>query len=381
MIPGPIEYESAVLNSMSLPSLSHTSKEFVSVHREVLQNLMPVFQSKESEGTPFVISGSGTLGMEASTVNFIERNSKVLVINTGHFGDRFVELLSRFTNRVDVLKPPFGEPADPKIVAEKLENNDYDLITATHVDTSTALKNDIKRIADVAKGTGAILVVDGVCSVGGEELDMGWGVDVAFTASQKALGTPPGLAIGMVGPKAMARMEKVPPMTYFSDLRKWISISKAALDLKPGYFGTPNVNLILALNTSLKGILAEGIDRRLKRHEIIANAIREAVSELGLDFIPKSSFANTVSAVNLPEKVELKKFLADAEASGAVFASGIIKEIRDKYFRIGHMGSVGSSEVMIAVGAMERSLKSNGYDVELGRGLKAAQEVIYRSGM
>jgi alanine-glyoxylate transaminase/serine-glyoxylate transaminase/serine-pyruvate transaminase len=378
MIPGPIEYESQVLNTMSLPTLSHSSKEFVSTYREALQNLMTIFGSPLPDGTPFIISGSGTLGMEASTVNFIKRNSKVLVVNTGYFGDRFVDLFSRFTDRVDQVKPSLGMQADSKVIEEKLETNDYDLMTVTHVDTSTGVRNDIKKIAEIARKTDTLLVVDAVCSAGGEQLDMKWGIDVAFSASQKALGAPPGLTVGVVGTRAASIMEKVPPMSFFSDLRKWTAVSKAILDSRSGYFGTPNVNLISALALSLRGIVSEGLDARITRHEIVSTAIREAVTELGLEMIPKESFANTISAIYLPKNVRQKEFLTDAGTNGAVFASGLIKEISERYFRIGHMGSIGSSEVVIAIGAIERSLKKNGHNLELGKGIKAAQEILYR---
>jgi len=377
MIPGPIEYESQVLNTMSLPTISHSSKEFISIYREALQNLMTIFGSSSTEGTPFIISGSGTLGMEASTVNFIKRNSKVLVVNTGYFGDRFVDLFSRFTDRIDQVKPSLGMQADPKLIEEKLETNEYDLMTVTHVDTSTGVRNDVKKIAEITKKRDTLLVVDAVCSAGGEKLDMKWGIDVAFSASQKALGAPPGLTVGVVGSRAASIMEKVPPMSFYSDLRKWAAVSKAMLDSRLGYFGTPNVNLISALAQSLRNIVSEGLNSRITRHEIMSTAIRGGITELGLEMIPKASFANTISAIYLPKNVRQKEFLADAETNGAVFASGLIKEISERYFRIGHMGSIGSSEVVIAISAIERSLKKNGYDIELGKGIKAAQEILF----
>jgi len=155
------------------------------------------------------------------------------------------------------------------------------------------------------------------------------------------------------------------------------------MELKSGYFGTPSVNLITALNVSLTSILNEGIEKRLKRHEIIAEGFRAAIKELGLEMIPKVSHANTLSVQYLPGNVKQSNFLLDAERYGAVFAGGLIPEIKEKYFRIGHMGSVSSSEVMISVGAIERALMKNGYKVKLGSGLAVAQEILekYDLGM
>ena len=375
MIPGPIEFDQSVLEAMAMPSYGHTSKEFIQTFSEDLEMVVEIFDAKNS--SPFLISGSGTLGMEISTVNFINRNSKVLVVSNGYFGDRFVELLSRFTKNVEVYKPPLGQAADPLEIYERVNTNKYDLATITHVDTSSGVRNDLKQIAKYFKGLDTVLVADGVCSIGGEEFSMEWGIDVAFTASQKALGTPPGLAIGVVGSKALSAIQRNPPMSYFSDLRKWLEVFKNTIDLKTGYFGTPNVNLLSALNVSLKSILKEGLKNRYERHEIIAKAFRNAINSVGLRMVPEGSYANTLSVPYLPDGVKKDLFLTDAERYGAIFAGGLLPDIKDKYFRIGHMGSVNSSEVMISVGAIERSLLRNGYEIELGTAVSAAEEVLF----
>ena len=379
MIPGPIEYESNVLNEMSLPTISHSSPEFISIYREALQNVSTIFGSDVTDSLPFIISGSGTLGMEVSTVNFINRDSKVLVVNTGYFGDRFVDLLSRFTDKIEQIRPPLGEAAEPGVIKEKLETNEYELMTVTHVDTSTGVRNDVRKIAEAARGSETLLVVDGVCSVGGEEFDMRWGIDVAFTASQKALGTPPGLAVGVAGKRALERMAKVKPLTFFSDLRKWEAVSKGVLASKGGYFGTPNVNLITALRVSLSNILSEGMEKRITRHMLMSSALRAGIEGMGLEIMAKKSFANTVSAVYLPEGVESKRFLSDAENLGVVFASGLIRDIAGKYFRIGHMGSINSTEVLLSLSAIERALNKGGKNIRPGSGLAPAEEVLLKS--
>ena len=379
MIPGPIEYDSDVLNALSLPTISHSSKEFISVYRDVLLNLSAVFGSSTSDSLPFIISGSGTLGMEASVVNFIKRDSKVLVVNTGYFGDRFVDLFSRFTSNFDQIKPALGEAVDPSLVREKIDTNEYELMTVTHVDTSTGVRNDVKRIAEITRNSDTLLVVDAVCSAGGENLDMKWGIDVAFSASQKALGAPPGLAVGVAGSRAISRMDKLQPLSFFSDLRKWRAVSMRILDSKGGYFATPNVNLVMALGVSLSKIMKEGMDVRIRRHELMSASIRAGLESMGLEMIAKKAYANTVSAVYLPQGVDLKKFLEHAEDRGVVFASGLIKEIADRYFRIGHMGNIGPSEVMISIGAIEKAREANGHLMKPGIGLSAAQSDLFKS--
>lgn len=376
MIPGPTEYEPNVLEILARPTLNHTSKEFISIFSQSLEMIRSIFAG--TSVMPFIVSGSGTLGMELATLNFMKKDSKVLIVNTGYFGDRFHELLSRFTDKVDVYKPPLGYAANPKEIQENVESNSYDLVTVTHVDTSTGVRNDVKSIAGYFKNLDTVLVIDGVCSIGGEEFSMDWGVDVAFTASQKALGVPPGLAVGAVNQKAMRVMERSPPLSYFSDLRKWKEIFDKTMKLEPSYFGTPAVNLICALHESLKSILDEGLENRFDRHKIVSKAFREALLTLGLKMIPVDSCANTISTPYLPDGVDKGQFLKDSERYGAVFAGGLLPDIKDKYFRIGHMGSASSSEVIISVGAIERSLKRNGYEVKLGSALASSQEVLAR---
>ncbi|MEM3313329.1 MAG: alanine--glyoxylate aminotransferase family protein [Thermoplasmatales archaeon] len=375
MIPGPIEYESNVLNTLSLPTISHNSKEFILEYQSSLKNLLSIFGASQ-DALPFIISGSGTLSMEISTVNFISRNSKVLVVSTGYFGDRFATLLSRFTKNVEILRPPLGSAAEPKELYEIVSKNEYDVVTVTHVDTSTGVRNNIKEIANLIKETSSLLVVDAVCSAGGEHLRMDWGIDVAFSASQKALGAPPGLAVGVVGQRALRVMKSKDPLTYYSDLRNWEPTIRNTLDAKPSYFATPNVNLIRAFKVSLDSIIREGLDSRIRRHEIIGEAFRTAFKEMGLRLIADKSFANTVSAIYLPGNVELQKFLSSAEDRGFVFAGGLIEGISAKYFRVGHMGIIGSTEVLGAIDAIENSLKRNGYKVESGAAISVAQEVL-----
>ena len=142
-------------------------------------------------------------------------------------------------------------------------------MTITHVDTSTGVITDVKALARPAQQYGALVVVDGVCSVAGEELRMGeWGVDLALTASQKAIGVPPGLALVVAGPRALEafKARKTPVVNYYADWANWLPIMEAYEARKPAYFGTPAVNLVYALNVSLGQILAEGMDARFARH-------------------------------------------------------------------------------------------------------------------
>jgi alanine-glyoxylate transaminase/serine-glyoxylate transaminase/serine-pyruvate transaminase len=226
-----------------------------------------------------------------------------------------------------------------------------------------------------------LCVVDGVCSVAGEALRMSeWGVDVAFTASQKAVGVPPGLALLVAGPRAMQAYQarKRPPFNFYADWGNWLPVMQAYEEQRPGYFGTPAVNLVFALNVSLGLILEEGLERRIQRHIRVGEAMQAAIRALGLGQVParKELAAHTMSAPRFPAGVEGPAFLAQAGKAGVTLAGGLHPAIRSEYFRIGHMGSVNRGDVLATLGAVEAGLAQCGYRFTAGCGVAAAQAVF-----
>jgi alanine-glyoxylate transaminase/serine-glyoxylate transaminase/serine-pyruvate transaminase len=225
--------------------------------------------------------------------------------------------------------------------------------------------------------------VDGVCSVAGEELRMAdWGVDVALTASQKAVGTPPGLALLVSGPRAMAafRARKTLVGNYYADWTNWLPIMEAYEARKAAYFGTPAVNLIWALNVSLGIILKEGMEARFARHERIGLAFQAAIQALGMGQVPSKQeyAAHTMTAPRYPAGVNGADFLLKVRQAGAFLAGGLHPQIRAEYFRIGHMGSTALGETLATVGAVEAGLAGCGYKFERGVGMAAAMAVYQK---
>ena len=258
-----------------------------------------------------------------------------------------------------------------------LKTGSFKMMTITHVDTSTGVITDIKALADLGRRYDTLVVVDGVCSVAGEELRMtDWGVDVALTASQKAVGTPPGLALLVAGPRAMAafKARKTLVGNYYADWTNWLPIMEAYEGRKAGYFGTPAVNLIWALNVSLGIILKEGMEARFARHERIGQAFQAAIQALGLGQVPcqPDYAAHTMSAPRYPAGVNGAEFLVKVRQAGAFLAGGLHPQIRAEYFRIGHMGSTALGETLATVGAVEAGLAGCGYQFAQGVGMAAA---------
>ena len=201
-----------------------------------------------------------------------------------------------------------------------------------------------------------------------------------LTASQKAIGVPPGLALLVASPRALesfaARATTV--RSYYADWAKWLPIMRAYEARKPSYFGTPAVNLVAALDVSLRQIVDEGMVARFDRHARLADAFRAGVSALGLSFVAQSSdiSAHTLTACRYPEEVSASDLLPAIKKAGVIVAGGLHPTIKTQYFRVGHMGAVRPSDILATLGALESALAASGYVFESGVSLVAASRII-----
>ncbi|WP_273275586.1 pyridoxal-phosphate-dependent aminotransferase family protein [Maribacter polysiphoniae] len=371
MIPGPIEFESEVMQCMAVPTPSHVSPDFIDTFANSLKLMKEVWQCPS--GQAFIVAGTGTLAMDMAAANLIESGDKVLVISTGYFGLRFAEILKRYGAEVDILEAEVGDIVSLELIEQQLKSKSYKLLTFTHVDTSTAVLNDAKSIGTLGKKYKVLTVLDGVCSVAGEEIRQeDWGLDVVLTASQKAVGVPPGLALLVASQNAMQAFGQrtSPVANYYGDWANWLPIMKAYENRQASYFGTPAVNLVIALEKSLQLIVKEGLDNRFDRHKRAGKAMRAAIKALGLELLSKNEqvSANTLSAPLYPSNMDTSSFLKGVNQEGVILAGGLLPKLKNNYFRIGHMGSVNKSDLLATVGAIESALKNNGYSHELGSG-------------
>ncbi|MGD2041676.1 MAG: alanine--glyoxylate aminotransferase family protein [Anaerolineae bacterium] len=379
MIPGPIEFTPEVMRAMGMPTTSHIAPNFLKVFDQALKRLRQVFMAPN--GQPFIIAGSGTLAMDMAASNLVEPGDKALVVNTGYFSDRYAAILEGCGAVVSQVQAPApGDAPTLEEVEAALQADSFKLMTITHVDTSTAVGTNVKGLAALGKQYGALVIVDGVCSVAGEEMRQEeWGIDLALTASQKAIGVPPGLALVMAGPRAMDTFHnrKQPVSNYYADWTRWLPIMESVEARTPLYFGTPPVNHIWALNVSLGQILEEGMDARFARHRRLSRAFRAGMSALGLDQVPVRSelTATTLTAPYYPDGIDATVLKRINEA-GVILAGGLYPNIKTRYFRVGHMGAVSPSDILTTIGAIEQGLAQAGYEFELGVGLAAAQRAL-----
>jgi alanine-glyoxylate transaminase/serine-glyoxylate transaminase/serine-pyruvate transaminase len=382
MIPGPVEFTPEVLRAMGMATTSHLAPNFIEMFDQALKRLREVFVCPD--GQPFIIAGSGTLAMDIAASNLVEPGDKALVVNTGYFSDRFVAILEGYGAEVtQVRAPAIGDAPDLAEVEAALKKDSFKLMTITHVDTSTAVGTDVKGLAALGRAHDVLVLVDGVCSVAGEELyQQEWGVDLTLTASQKAIGVPPGLALVVAGPRAMAafRQRKHRVSNYYADWTRWLPIMESVEARTPLYFGTPPVNHIWALNVSLGQILEEGMEARFARHRKLSEALKAGITALGMGQVPvrPEVTATTLTAPYYPEGVDAS-VLGHISKAGVILAGGLYPEIKTKYFRIGHMGAVTASDILTTLGAIEAGLSAVGTKFEPGAGLAAAQAVLMGS--
>jgi alanine-glyoxylate transaminase/serine-glyoxylate transaminase/serine-pyruvate transaminase len=380
MIPGPTVVSPEVLAAGSRPVLGHSDPYFLRTAGESLKRLRSLFDAPTAQ--PVIVTGSGTLAMEIGLANLIEPGERVLVLETGIFARRFQEIARRNGAESRIEAAPVGQPIDLGQVKRALDAYRPKVMTITHVDTSTGVRVDVAALSRLGREYGALVVVDGVCTIGGEEFHGdAWGVDLALTASQKAVGGPPGLAMLSVGPRARAvrQARKTIFPGLFTDLLNWLPVMEGYEGGHPAYFGTPAVTLIATLHAALDDAFAEGIDNRVNRHRRVARAFKAGIKALGMaDIAAADSSANTLTAVGFPTGIG-EELIDAVHDEGVTISRAIHPALAGQSFRVGHMGACGPNEILVTLAAIERGLSRLGFEVDYGASLGAAQQALMQS--
>lgn len=369
-IPGPTPISPEVQRAMDRTILGHRSEAFSKIFTETCEKAKYVFQTKEDV---FIVASTGTGALEMAVANVVEPNDKVLVTVTGVFGERFVKIAKAYGANVMTLKFHPGTAVNPKDVKEVLgKNPDIKAVFVTHCETSTAVVNPVEKIGEVVKDTNALLIVDSVSALIGMELKMDhWNVDIAVTASHKALGLPPGLALICVSQKAWKVIEKHQGPKFYFDL---LAYRKKLKDHTTPYTGP--VSLVFGLSKSLDLIQEEGLENGFKRHKLIRDMVRAAVKALHLKlFVQEEAASCTVTSIRGNDQLDVEQLRKVLRENYKVEVAGGQQDLKGKIFRIGHLGYVHPLDILTTITALEMALKQVGYPMELGAGIKAAEEV------
>ena len=370
LAPGPTQVPAEALLAMARPVIHHRTAEYQEIFKRVTEGMKYVFQTK---GDVLTFSSSGTGAMEAAVVNTLCPGDTMLVVQGGKFGERFTEIGKAYGMNVITLDVEWGYSVKPEDIKKKLkENANIKAVFVTQCETSTGANADIESIGKIVKETDAILIVDAISSLGACEMKVDdWHVDVCVVGSQKALMIPPGIAFTTVSEKAWKLCEKsTSPKFYFSYKK-----TKKALASNDNPF-TPPVSLVIALDETLKMIRSEGIENVVKRHEKMAKALRAAFINLGLELYSKEP-ANTVTAVKVPAGVDGNKITSLLYSKYGITIAGGQDELKGKIFRVATLGYASTFDVITAVSGIEMVLKELGAKIELGKGVKAAEEELF----
>ncbi len=372
LTPGPTMVPEEALLEMARQVGHHRTPEARQNLAQALAGLKQVFCT---EHDVVLMSSSGTGAMEAAVVNTIPRGGKAIVLEAGRFAQRWGEVCQAFGIEVVRHLVPWGQAVEPDDVARLLEEHpDAVAVFGTLQETSTGVAHDIEAIGRVVAPHQALFIVDAISGAGVQECRVDdWGIDMLVVGSQKALMLPPGLSFVSVSPAAWAQIDRVEPQAFYFNLK---SYKKKLGD--PDTPFTPAHTLVAALNQCLKLILAEGMPTIWTRARRLAQATRAGVEAMGLELFAARP-ADGVTSVKFPEGLAGAAMLKTVEKRYGVKLAGGQAQLKDKIFRIAHLGVVDELDVIGALYAVEMTLSEMGHPVELGSAVRAAAGVLRES--
>ena len=370
MTPGPTPAPPEVLAAIAQPVIHHRGPDFKRLYAECLERLRKVFRT---ESEVLLFGGSGTGAMESAVANLCSPGDPVLVVSAGYFGERWAAIARAYGGEVDHLRYDWGEIPSPEDTAARLREREAAFVFFTHSETSTGVVSDPQPFAAVAREAGALSVIDAISSLGAVPLETdAWGLDVVASGAQKALMTPPGIALASVSPAAWERSAAASSPRFYFD---WERTRKGQATLDAPV--TPPVSLVAGLNVALGMLLDEGLEPAFERHVRLGRACREGLKAMGLElFSPDDDSSAVVTAARAPEGVdsgELVLLLRDRH--GVTLAPGQ-GELKGKIFRIGHIGYYDVFDITTALAAVELALVELGAEVERGTAVTRALEAF-----
>lgn len=369
LTPGPTPVPEETLLELARPVPHHRTAEFKKILSEVLDGLKYAFQTKHHV---IVLTSSGTGAMEAALVNAVPRWAKALCLFAGRFGERWHKLWQAFGVESIPVTAPLGQAVSPDQLQRAMKDHpDAAAVCVVHSETSTGVKHDIQAMGKLVAPSQAVFIVDGISAAGAMECRTDeWHIDLLATGSQKALMLPPGLAFLTVSPKAWQRIDAHKPASFYFDLKKYREKLK-----DPDTPFTPAHTLLRALRVSLERIRKEGIEASWARHTRLAAAARAGITAMGLELFADPP-AEGLTAVKVPPGLDCAVFLKTLEQDyGLKLASGQ-EPVKGQIFRLAHMGYMDYFDVLAAIAGIELTLRRMGWQVELGKGVAAAQRVF-----
>lgn len=372
LTPGPTPVPHRVAAKSAEPILHHRTKEFQKIFASVQQGMKSVFKTKQDV---VMISGSGTAAMDSAVTNTLSAGDKVLIGSIGSFGERWVKICEAYGLNATIIREEWGTPLAPQKIEDALKiDPSIKAVLIQHTDTSTGTLNDVKTIGQIVSKTSAILIVDSVSGLVGEELHMDdWKLDVVVTGSQKGLMTAPGLAMAALSDKAWKMVETSKLPKFYMDYKK---IRKSIPDNETPW--TPPVTLFASLDEAIKMIQEETIEKVWERHRKLQKMVQAGIKAMGFPLF-SSAPCTVLTAATLPEGFDGNKLISKMLADHGVSIAGGQDHLKGKIFRMAHMGYMDEFDMVVGLTALEKTLTDMGYKVpQPGQAVKIAEAALTR---
>jgi len=371
MGPGPSPTAPSVYEALSKPTLGHLDPEFLVIMDEV-REMQRVVMGTQNELT-MPMSGTGSAGMETCLVNLIQPGDKVLVGVNGVFGARMVDVARRAGAKVTEAQSEWGRALDPGLLREAAKDEHHHLVCVVHAETSTGVLQDVVPVREVADELGAMLILDCVTSVGGLRVSLDeWGVDAAYSGTQKCLGCPPGLSPVTFNSRAQAALEarEQAVQSWYLDL----SMIANYWGSERVYHHTAPINMIYGLHEALRLVLEEGIDEREVRHRQHSAALVAGLEAMGLSpRVPEAERLPPLTAVSVPDGVDDAAVRAHLLEHHNLEIGGGLGPMKGNTWRIGLMGAGACREnVELCLRALYDAMRAQGRTPD-GDGILAAK--------
>jgi aspartate aminotransferase-like enzyme len=369
--PTPLLME-AQLRALTM-TLHHRTDAFRTLMRETIENLRYYFNTQNDV---IVFASSGTGAMEGAVSNLLSPGDRVLIGTAGKFGERWVQLAKAYGIESVVVEAPYGHPVPVSEMKKHLETSaKFRAVFIQATESSTGVRNDVQTLGQIVSGLPeCCFVVDAITGLGTTDLRPDdWGIDIMIGGSQKATMIPPGLAFASVSEKAWKVIEKsMLPRYYFDYAKERKNLAKG----ESSY--TPATSLVVTLHGALTYIKQLGRENLVGNAALLAEATREAATAMGLTHFAVSSPANAVTAINAPPGIESTKIVKEMRARfGAILTDGQ-GTMKGHMFRVAHLGYYDFLDLLAVLGGLEITLQKIGHKVELGSGVRAAQNVYLR---
>jgi alanine-glyoxylate transaminase / serine-glyoxylate transaminase / serine-pyruvate transaminase len=374
--PGPSNVHPSVLLAMAASVVGHLDPYFQTVMDDTMRLLRETFRTKNLLAFP--ISGTGSAGMEAGFCNFLEEGEVAVIGVSGLFGERMVDNAARLGAKVVPVNAEWGNVIAPEAIEAVLKSHKkVKLVAVVHAETSTGALQPLTEISKLTKQYDTMFLVDAVTSLGGHEVAVDdWGIDICYSGTQKCLSCPPGLAPFTANEKALAALksrQKKGPSWYLD-----LSLLSDYWSTGRLYHHTAPINMVYAIHEALAIIAEEGLPARIKRHTRNGQALHAGLEAMGLVLHAQPGHRlNVLTSVRIPEGVNDAKIRSALLNEFNIEIGGGLGNLKGKIWRIGLMGhSSTEANVLLVLHALEKLLTREGFKMEAGAGVAAANNVL-----